>query len=94
MEALMNLWEWLGENLIVIQILITPIQVTPPQTETAWNVSRSKICIQNDAVRAIVNPIKQFGISPAQVIHYLFRSFIRLVKELYCFIICPQGLYS
>jgi hypothetical protein len=80
-------------QMFVIQILITPVQVSPPQAKTTGNVSPPEIRIQNDAVRAIINSIKQFGVTLAQVIHLLFHSFIRLVKGLYYFIFCPQGLY-
>jgi hypothetical protein len=80
-------------QMFIIQILITPVQLTPPQTKTARYVSGSEIRIQYDAIRAIVNPIQQFGISLAQVIHLPFHPFIHLVKELYRLIFCPQGLY-
>jgi hypothetical protein len=83
-----------SHQMFIVQIFITPMQVTPPQPKATCNVPRPKIGIQHDAVRAIVNPIQQFSVSLAQVVHHLFRSFNRLVEELYRFILCPQGFIA
>jgi hypothetical protein len=83
-----------SHQMFIVQIFITPMQVTPPQAKTSRNVPSPKIGIQDDAVRAIVNPIQQFSVILAQVVYHLFRSFNRLWSNFTVLSFARKGFIS
>jgi hypothetical protein len=59
----------------VIQIIIVPVQTSPPIPKSTGTIPWSKESIQHDPVRTIVCPRQIFGIRLAQLVCHLGFSF-------------------
>src|SRR5271154_7093941 len=63
-----------AHEVVIVEILIRPEQLTPPHAQAAAGLAHSKICVQDHAVDAIVTAFEKIAVENTQLVRHDLRS--------------------